>query len=111
MNVQIFGSLKSFDSKKAERWFRERRIRYQFVDLARKGLSPGEYRAVRRKIPFEDLVDTECRAYRDLCMAFLSPAAAEEKLLENPVLFRVPIVRSGGEVTVGYRPEVWETWE
>ena len=83
MNIQIFGLRKSFDTKKAERWFKERRIKYQYIDLANKGLSAGEYRSVR---------------------------AAEEKLLEYH-LFRVPIVRNGKQATVGYCPDVWQTWE
>lgn len=111
MNIQIFGSSKCFDTKKAQRWFKERRIQFQYVDLPSKGLSPREYQSVKRKIGFEALVDTACRAYGDLYMAYLTPAAQEEKLLENPVLFQTPIVRNGKEATVGYRPEVWETWE
>lgn len=111
MNVQIFGSKKSFDSKKAERWFRERRIPYQYVDLLKKGLSPGEYRSVRARLSFEDLVDTECHAYRDLYMEYITREAAEEKLAEHPELLRAPIVRNGKFATVGYAPEVWETWE
>ena len=78
MNIQIFGSPKSFDSKKAERWFKERRIKYQYIDLKSKGLSPREYQAVRRCVPFEELVDTKCRAYEELYMAYITPAAREE---------------------------------
>lgn len=111
MNIQIFGSKKSFDSKKAERWFRERRIPYQYIDLLKKGLSPGEYKSVRAKLSFEELCDTDCRAYEDLYMGYITREAAEEKLSEHPELLRAPIVRNGKNATVGYRPEVWETWE
>ncbi len=111
MNIQIFGSSKCFDTKKAERWFKERRIKYQYIDLPKKGLSPGEYRSVRQKLSFEELVDTKGRAYQELYMAYVTPQAAEEKLLENPQLLRTPIVRNGKQATVGYCPEVWETWE
>ena len=69
MNIQIFGSPKSFDSKKAERWFKERRIKYQYIDLKSRGLSPREYQAVRRCVPFADLVGRECRAYEGLYRA------------------------------------------
>ena len=110
-NIQIFGSSKCFDTKKAERWFKERRIKYQYIDLPKKGFSPGEYRAVRQRLSYEDLVNTKCRAYEDLYMAYITRDAAEEKLFENPQLFNTPIVRNGKAVTVGYRPEVWETWE
>ena len=111
MNIQIFGSSKSFDSKKAERWFKERRIKYQYIDLKAKGLSPREYQAVRKSVGFEALVDTKCRAYEDLFMAYITPDAREEKLLEHPELFQAPIVRNGREATVGYHPEIWEKWE
>lgn len=111
MNIQIFGSSKSFDSKKAERWFKERRIPYQYIDLPSKGLSPREYQSVKRKVEFSALVNTKCRAYEELFMAYVTPAAQEEKLLEHPELFRTPIVRNGREATVGYCPEVWSAWE
>jgi len=110
MNIQIFGSSKCFDTKKAERWFKERRIKYQYIDLPKKGLSPGEYRSVRQRLGFDDLVDTKCRAYQDLYMAYITPEAAEEQLLDNPQLFRTPIVRNGRQATIGYCPDVWETW-
>ncbi len=111
MNIQIFGSSKCFDTKKAERWFKERRIKYQSIDLPKKGFSLGEYRSIRQKLTFQQLVDTKCKAYQDLYMAYITPEAAEDKLFENPKLFRTPIVRSGKQVTVGYCPEVWEQWE
>ena len=111
MNIQIFGSSKCFDTKKAQRWFKERRIKFQYIDLPSKGLSPREYQSVKQKVGFEALVNPKCRAYEALYMAYTAPAAQEEKLLENPELFRTPIVRNGREATVGYRPEVWETWE
>ena len=111
MNIQIFGSSKCFDTKKAERWFKERRIKYQYIDMAKKGLSPGEYRSFRQRLSFDALVNTKCRAYQDLYMAYITAEAAEEKLLDNPQLFQTPIVRNGKQATVGYCPEVWETWD
>ena len=111
MNVQIFGTSKSFDCKKAERWFKERRIPYQYIDLLKKGVSPGEYRSIRQKISFDELLDPTSKAYKALYMEYITPDAAEEKLAEHPELYRTPIVRNGREVTVGFRPEVWETWK
>ena len=111
MNIQIFGSSKSFDSKKAERWFKERRIKYQYIDLPSKGLSPREYQSVKQKVGFEALIDPKARAYEALDMAYITPQAQEETLLEHPELFRAPIVRNGREATVGYCPEIWATWE
>ena len=75
MNIQIFGSSKSFDSKKAERWFKERRIKYQYIDLPSKGLSPREYQSVKQKVGFDALVNTKCRAYEELYMAYITPDA------------------------------------
>ena len=89
MNIQIFGLRKSFDTKKAERWFKERRIKY---------------------VGYDALVDRDCIDYRELGIDYLLPQAAEEKLLEYQ-LFRVPIVRNGKQATVGYCPDVWQTWE
>ena len=111
MNIQIFGARKSFDTKKAERWFKERRIKYQYIDLESKGLSPGEYRSIRAAVGYDALVDRDSPDYRELGIDYLLPQAAEEKLLENPWLFRVPIVRNGRQATVGYCPDVWKTWE
>ena len=111
MNIQIFGSSKCFDTKKAERWFKERRVKYQYIDLPKKGFSAGEYRAVRQKLRYEQLANTKCRAYQDLYMAYITQEAAEEKLFDNPQLFLTPIVRNVKQVTVGYCPEVWESWE
>ena len=111
MNVQIFGSSKCFDTKKAQRWFKERRINFQYIDLPKKGFSPGEYRAVRQRLTFEQLVNTKCKAYQDLYMAYITPDAAEGKLFDNPQLVNTPIVRNGKAVTVGYHPVIWETWE
>ena len=96
--------------QKGERWFKERRIKYQYIDLATKGLSAGEYRSVRAAVGYDALVDRDCIDYRELGIDYLLPQAAEEKLLEYQ-LFRVPIVRNGKQATVGYCPDVWQTWE
>ena len=111
MNIQIFGARKSFDTRKAERWFKERRIKYQYIDLDTKGLSAGEYRSVRAAVGYDALVDRDSPDYRELGIDYLLPQVAEEKLLEHPWLFRAPIVRNGRQATVGYCPDVWKTWE
>ncbi len=110
MNIQIFGKVKCFDTKKAQRYFKERRIKFQFIDLAQKGFSPGEWRSVRQKLGYEDLVDTKCRAYQEEYMDYITREAAEEKLFLYPELLKTPIVRNGREVTVGYCPEIWKSW-
>lgn len=111
MNIQIFGSSRSFDTKKAQRWFKERRIPFQYVDLPSRGLSPREYQSVKQKIGFSALVDEKSKAYEALYMPWITPQAQEEKLLEHPELFRTPIVRNGKDATVGYCPEVWAEWK
>ena len=112
MNIQIFGKNKCFDTKKAERYFKERRIHYQLIDLPRYGMSKREYAAVKASVgSMEGLIDKNSRAYDELYMAYLRPAEAEEKLMEHPELFQTPMVRNGSKATVGYRPDVWTTWE
>ena len=112
MNIQIFGSAKSFDTKKAQRWFKERRIPFQYVDLPSKGLSRREYESVKRKIAFDALIDEKSKAYEKYYMGYITPQAQEDTLLEHPELFRTPIVRNGkAAATVGYCPDVWAKWE
>ena len=111
MNIQIFGSSKSFDSKKAERWFKERGIRYQYIDLPRYGISRRELESVLAKVGMEALINRGSREYEDLYIQYITPQAALEKIFDNPGLLSVPIVRNGREATVGYRPEIWSTWK
>lgn len=113
MNIQIFGKNKCFDTKKAQRYFKERRIKYQEIDLPRYGMSMGEYKSVKQAVGGMDkLIDTESRLYEELFIKYLdSDEAREEKLLENPGLFKTPIVRNGKKATVGYSPEIWKAWE
>lgn len=113
MNIQIYGKSKCFDTKKAERYFKERNIKYQFIDLVKFGMSKGEYANIKRGVSsFDELVDTSSKEYEKCFMKYLaSDEAREEKLLENQGMFKTPIVRNGKNVTVGYKPEIWKTWE
>lgn len=111
MNIQIFGSKKSNDSKKAERWFKERRIKFQYIDLYAKGMSLGEFRSVRGAVGLENLVNTRCDAYEDLGLQYMTPQQAEQALADCPEVLFVPVVRNGKQATVGYCPEVWKDWE
>ncbi len=113
MNIQIFGIKKSFDTKKAQRWFKERRIRFQFVDLREKDMSKGELRSVMQAAGGLDAVlDPKAKDADTLALVQnLAESQRFDKLLENQQLLREPIVRNGRQATVGYRPEVWETWE
>ena len=109
MNIQIFGTSKSFDTKKAERWFKERRIKFQSVDLKRYGMSRGELQSVCQAVGLEALIDPK-HPDAALLHYLASDQAKLEKLLEQPALLKAPIVRNGRQATVGYCPQVWESW-
>lgn len=113
MNIQIFGKNKCFDTKKAERYFKERRIMYQMVDLIRYGLSGKEFDAVLRGIGgVDNLIDWDNKSQEITNMRYMDdPRTKEDKLFDDPKLMRTPIVRNGKQVTVGYCPEVWDKWE
>lgn len=113
MNVQIFGKSKCFDTKKAERYFKERRISYQFVDLLRYGLSGKEFETVLRGIGgIDQLIDWQSKAEAVTLMKYMDDVRAkEDKVFDEPALMRTPIVRNGKQVTVGYCPEIWSKWE
>ncbi len=113
MNIQIFGKSKCFDTKKAERYFKERRIKYQMVDLLRYGLSGKEFDAVLRGVGgIDNLIDWEGKSPEITLMRYMDdPVAKEDKVFDDPSLMRTPIVRNGKQVTVGYCPEIWQTWE
>ena len=110
MNIQIFGKSKCFDTKKAERYFKERRIKVQNIDLLRYGMSKGEFLSVKRAVGLEALIDPGAPGI-ELLTYLAYDAAKEEKLLEDPRLLKTPIVRNGKQATVGYRPEIWAEWE
>ena len=113
MNIQIFGTKKSSDTRKAERWFKERRIKYQYVDLREKGFSKGELASVARAVGgLEALIDDAAKDGYALALVKHTPASMlEGVLLENQQVIRQPIVRNGRQATVGYAPEVWKNWQ
>lgn len=112
MNIQIFGVDKCFDTKKAQRYFKERNIKFQFVDLNMKGLSKRELESVATAVGFNDLFNKESKEYEKLNLHKITNRnIREEMLLNNPKLYKTPIVRNGKKATVGYKPEVWKAWE
>ncbi|MBE5963285.1 MAG: ArsC family transcriptional regulator [Lachnospiraceae bacterium] len=112
MNIQIYGKSKCFDTKKAERYFKERGIKFQSIDLSKFGMSKGEYHSVKQAVGGMDkLIDTKCKEYESCFMKYINEADQEEKLLENPKLFKTPIVRNGKKATIGYQPDIWKDWE
>ena len=112
MNIQIFGTRKSQDTRKAERFFKERGIKFQSIDMKEKGLSKGEFDSVRKAVGgLTAMIDPDCKD-KDL-LALITYIAEEdkaEKVLENQSVLKLPIVRNGRQATVGYQPEVWKAW-
>ncbi len=113
MNIQIFGKSKCFDTKKAERYFKERRIKVQNIDLKRYGMSNGEFENVLRAVGgVEKLIDWDSKDPDIALLRYLADdRAKEDKLFERPELMKTPVVRNGKKATVGYCPEVWKQWE
>lgn len=113
MNIQIFGKSKCFDTKKAERYFKERRIKYQFIDLVRYGMSPKEFDSVLRAVGEVDmLIDWDGKSQEITLMRYMDDTRAkEDKIFDDPNLMRSPIVRNGKQATVGFCPEIWSKWE
>ena len=109
MNIQIFGASKSFDTKKAERWFKERRIKFQAIDVRKYGMSRGELSSVRQAVGLEAMIDPKHPDYT-LLEYQASDQAKLDKLYEDPTLLNLPIVRNGKQATVGYCPQIWESW-
>lgn len=110
MNIQIFGRSKCFDTKKAERYFKERRIKYQFIDIDRYGMSRGELNSVKNAVGLEAMINTADVDY-PMIQYLASNEAKMDKLFECPWLIKTPIVRNGKQATVGNKPEVWSKWE
>ena len=110
MNIQIFGKKKCFDTKKAERYFKERNIKFQSVDILDKGLSKRELESVISAVGgLEKLLDEKSKDYYEI--KYLLEDAKLEKLMEKPSIYKTPIVRNGKQATVGYCPDVWKEWE
>ncbi len=110
MNIQIFGSSKSFDTKKAERYFKERNIKYQYIDMRRYGISRGELQSVKNAVGLDKLIDEN----NDDSVILKYLTGDEEKILklyENQDWIKLPLVRNGKAATVGYEPEIWKNWK
>ncbi|WP_113676047.1 arsenate reductase family protein [Vallitalea guaymasensis] len=112
MNIQIFGNKKCFDTKKAERYFKERGIKFQKIDLVQKGVSPGELKSIIQSVSIDNLINKDSSNYKENVLAYTEDQdTMQEILLENPKLFKTPIVRNGKKASVGYQPDVWKSWE
>ena len=114
MNIQVFGTKKSFDTKKAQRYFKERRVKFQLIDLKEKGMSKGELESVCRAVGgIDKLIDPQAKDGDTVALlAYLAPEQQKfDKVLENQHVIMEPVVRNGKQATVGYAPEIWKTWE
>lgn len=111
MNIQIFGTKKCFDTKKAERFFKERKVQFQFIDLNEKSMSKGEFNSVLNSININDLINSKSKEYTKLNFNNIRSAEIKaELLLKNQKVMNTPIVRNGKEATVGYNVDVWNKW-
>ncbi len=110
MNIQIFGTLKCRDTRKAQRYFKERRIPFQFVDITEKGLSKGELNSLKTAVGIDNLIDSGCKAYARKNLKYLTHDI-EQELHKDALLLKPPVVRNGRDATVGYQPDVWKAWK
>ena len=113
MNIQIFGKSKCFDTKKAERYFKERRIAFQSIDLKRYGMSEREFESVLRAVGgIDNLIDWNSKSPEVTLMRYMEDSRAkEDHVFENPMLIKTPVVRNGKQATAGYCPEIWAQWK
>ncbi len=111
MTIQIFGKKKCFETKKAERYFKERKIKVQQIDLVKKGISPGELKSISQSIGFENLINKTSTYYEESLLEYTSdPERRFDILLDFPEVIKTPIVRNKKEATLGYQPDIWTTW-
>ena len=112
MNIQIFGTKKCNDTKKAERFFKERGIKYQFIDMKEKGMSKGEFNSVAQANGgLDHMINWEGKDQNLLALIkYIANEDKLEKVLENPQVIKTPVVRNGKQSTLGYQPDVWKKW-
>ena len=113
MNIQIFGTKKCNDTKKAERFFKERGIKFQFIDMKEKGMSKGEFISVAQaNNGIENMLDPNAKDKATLALIkYIADDDKLEKILENQQVIKTPVVRNGKQSTLGYQPDVWKKWE
>jgi arsenate reductase-like glutaredoxin family protein len=109
-SVQIFGTRKSQASRAAERFFKERRVSIQFVDLAQKPMSAGEIRRFIERFTLAGLIDRESKAFANAGLAYLRVSDAEllERIARQPELLRLPLVRAGQRLSIGADEAAWK---
>ena len=112
MNIQIFGTKKCNETKKAQRYFKERGIKFQFIDMSEKEMSKGELRSVSQVVGgINAMINENCKDKDALALVkYISEDEREEKLFANQQVIKTPIVRNGKQATVGYAPDIWKGW-
>ena len=113
MYIQIFGTKKCNDTKKAERFFKERGIKYQFIDMKEKGMSKGEFTSVAQSNGgIENMINLNCKEKDVLALiTYIAEEDKLEKILEHQQVIKTPVVRNGKQSTLGYMPEIWKEWK
>lgn len=111
MNIQIFGKKKCFDTKKAERYFKERKIKFQKIDLLDKGISLGEIKSISNSVGLDNLINRNSPYYQESLIEYTSDLENVKNILTNYTeVLNTPIVRNKKKATVGYKPEIWKEW-
>ena len=111
MNIQIFGTKKCNDTKKAQRFFKERGIKFQFIDILDKGMSKGEFQSIAKAHGgIDGMINPECKD-KDALARVNYMADKLETILENQQVIKTPVVRNGKESTLGYEPDIWKGWQ
>lgn len=113
MRYTKIGTKKCNDTKKAERFFKERGIKYQFIDMKEKGMSKGELTSVAQSNGgIENMLDPNTKDRDTLALIkYIADEDKLEKILENQQVIKTPVVRNGKQSTLGYQPDVWKKWE
>ncbi|MCR4770950.1 MAG: ArsC family transcriptional regulator [Oscillospiraceae bacterium] len=110
MGIQVFGKSKCFDTGKTERWFKERRIKYQYIDLKKYGMSRGEFDSVKASVGLENMINDDAPGAEQIrYLAYDADKA--DKLFEHQELMKTPVVRSGRKAVTGFHPEIWKDWD
>lgn len=109
--IQVYFLKKNFDTQKAERWFKERRVTVQMVDLSRAKIGKRELEAVRARVGLDAMIDKESKAWKECPARFAAgEAAVMDALAADARRLRLPIVRDGKRATVGFCPDEWAGW-
>ena len=112
LQAQIFGFTDCQETRKAQRFFKERGVTVHFVDMEERPAARGELRRFEEKLGAAALIDREAPRFKALGLRVAgdSPQRLLEKALTEPRLLRTPLVRCGGRVAIGHAPDAWQTW-